>query len=163
MDGIFSILHNNLDGLKLQLKRLETISENIANAERVPDQNGKIYRRKIVSGGRNKKSSNGNFAQQMTMSLMTTNQKHLSGPSSMTGFHQVEENSQQDPEIRDVGKGKLIYDPTNPRADENGYLMVSDVNVIEEMVDMIAASRGYEANVTVMTAAKEMAKSTLKI
>ena len=44
MDGIFSILHNNLDGLKLQLKRLETISENIANAERVPDQNGKIYR-----------------------------------------------------------------------------------------------------------------------
>jgi len=163
MDGIFSILHNNLDGLKLQLKRLEVISDNIANAERVPDQNGKIYRRKIVTGGSNKESSNGTFAQQMTLSLTTTNQKHLSRPSSIAGFHQVEENGKQDPEICEVGKGKLIYDPTNPRADENGYLMVSDVNIIEEMVDMIAASRGYEANVTVMTAAKEMAKSTLKI
>jgi len=163
MDGIFSILHNNLDGLKLQLKRLETISENIANTERVPDQNGKIYRRKIVTGSSNKESSNGNFARQMTLSLTNTNQKHISRPSSITGLNQVGKKNKQEPQICEVGDGKLIYDPTNPRADENGYLMVSDVNLIEEMVDMIAASRGYEANITVMNAAKEMAKSTLKI
>jgi flagellar basal-body rod protein FlgC len=163
MDGIFSILDNNLDGLKLQLKRLETISENITNAERVPDQNGKVYRRKIVTGSSYKEPPQSNFAQQMSLSLATTNNKHISGRSALEDSHHSRVNKTAEPAVCEVGKGKLIYDPTNPRADKNGYLMVSDINIIEEMVDMISASRGYEANVTVMTAAKEMAKTTLKI
>ena len=60
-------------------------------------------------------------------------------------------------------KPRLVYDPNHPDAREDGYVMYPDINVITEMVDMIASSRAYEANVTVMTAAKDMVNRSLEI
>ncbi len=160
MEGIFTALRYNLDGLEQQLKRLEIISENISNADRVPSKDGKIYRRKIVTRSNNTNGSPVTFNDHMALSLSKTSRKHISGIKDNSIAAQK---SKPQFEVKEVGNGKLIFDPTNPRADKDGYLQVSDINVIGEMVDMIEASRSYEANVTVMTAAKEMAKTTLKI
>ena len=57
----------------------------------------------------------------------------------------------------------MVYDPNRPDAREDGYVLYPDVNVVTEMVDMIAASRAYEANVTVMSATKDMVNRALEI
>jgi flagellar basal-body rod protein FlgC len=57
----------------------------------------------------------------------------------------------------------MQYDPTHPEADAKGYVAMPNVNVVEEMADMIAATRTYEANVTAIQAAKSMALKTLEI
>ena len=58
---------------------------------------------------------------------------------------------------------KLEYNPSHPKADENGFIKMPNVNPIEEMVDLVAATRTYEANVTVLNAAKQMAQKALEI
>jgi flagellar basal-body rod protein FlgC len=57
----------------------------------------------------------------------------------------------------------MQYDPTHPDADLKGYVALPNVNVIEEMTDMISATRAYEANVTAAQAAKNMALKTLEL
>ena len=57
----------------------------------------------------------------------------------------------------------LVFKPEHPQADENGYVRMPKINVIEEMVDLISATRTYEANVSVMNAAKNIAKRSLEI
>jgi flagellar basal-body rod protein FlgC len=76
----------------------------------------------------------------------------------------------------DVGKGvrvvavekdpapfKLVYDPTHPDADQNGYVRMPNVNIVTEMVDMISAARSYEANVTAINTAKSMITKAMEI
>jgi flagellar basal-body rod protein FlgC len=58
---------------------------------------------------------------------------------------------------------KLVYDPTNPDADEEGYVEKPNVDMAQEMVDMISAYRSYEANVTAFNATKDMAVKALEI
>ena len=58
---------------------------------------------------------------------------------------------------------KTVYDPTHPDADEEGYVDLPNINVVEEMVDMIAASRAYEANATVAENVKTMMQSAMNI
>jgi flagellar basal-body rod protein FlgC len=57
----------------------------------------------------------------------------------------------------------MQYDPSHPDADAQGYVAYPNVNVVEEMADMIAATRAYEANITATQAAKSMAMKTLEI
>lgn len=67
-------------------------------------------------------------------------------------------------EVREEAvKPRMVYDPNHPDAREDGFVLYPDVNVITEMVDMIAASRAYEANVTVMNATKDMVNRALEI
>ena len=63
----------------------------------------------------------------------------------------------------DQSAPRVQYDPTHPDADAKGYVALPNVNVIEEMVDMVSASRAYEANVTAAQAAKGMAMKTLDL
>ncbi len=58
---------------------------------------------------------------------------------------------------------KLVFNPNHPQADDKGYVKMPDINMVEEMVDLISVSRSYEANVTVIDAAKQMAKKTFEI
>ena len=60
-------------------------------------------------------------------------------------------------------KPRLVYDPNHPDAREDGYVVYPDINVVTEMVDMIASSRAYEANATVLSAAKDMINRSLQI
>lgn len=66
-------------------------------------------------------------------------------------------------EQEDPGDFKMVHDPGNPDADQNGYVRMPNVNIVSEMVDMIAASRSFEANVTAINAAKGIAKDSLEI
>ena len=63
----------------------------------------------------------------------------------------------------DNTQGKLVYDPSHPDANADGYVELPNVDIVNEMVDMITASRAYEANVTTINAAKSMAQQALNI
>jgi len=65
--------------------------------------------------------------------------------------------------VEDNSPAKVVYDPKSPLADEKGYVTMSNVNVTEEMVNMISASRAYQNNVETMNAAKTMLMKTLNI
>lgn len=65
--------------------------------------------------------------------------------------------------IEDNRDFKMIFDPSNPDADQFGYVLMPNINVIEEMVDMISAKRSYEANVTAVTTSQNMALKSLDI
>jgi flagellar basal-body rod protein FlgC len=65
--------------------------------------------------------------------------------------------------IEDSNLPVMKYDPQHPDADEKGYVAMPNINVMEEMVNMISATRGYEANVTALKAAKDMASTALEI
>ena len=68
------------------------------------------------------------------------------------------------PEIRaDDGPPQRVYEPSHPDADEDGFVELPNVNVVEEMVNMITASRAYESGVTVMQSIKSMARSAISI
>jgi flagellar basal-body rod protein FlgC len=65
--------------------------------------------------------------------------------------------------VEDERDFKMIFDPSHPDADEFGYVLMPNINVIEEMVDMISAKRSYEANVTAVSASQNMALKALEI
>ena len=65
--------------------------------------------------------------------------------------------------VEDQSAPRLKFDPRHPDADQSGYVALPNVNVVEEMADMITASRAYEANVTAAQAAKSMAMKTLEL
>ena len=65
--------------------------------------------------------------------------------------------------VRDDSPPRLVYDPSHPDANEEGYVAYPNINVVNEMVDLITASRAYEANVTALNAAKTMALKALEI
>jgi flagellar basal-body rod protein FlgC len=65
--------------------------------------------------------------------------------------------------VEDASPPRMVFDPKNPAADEKGYVAFSNVNVVEEMTNMISASRSYQTNVEVMNTAKTMMLRTLQI
>jgi flagellar basal-body rod protein FlgC len=65
--------------------------------------------------------------------------------------------------VNSTSQPRLEFDPGHPDADANGYVAYPDINIVQEMVDMITATRAFDANVTVMQAAKEIAKKSLEI
>lgn len=159
--GLFTAIHTTLTGMSNQITRLDAVSENIANAEKVPDKNGKVYKRKIVVSKNFGGSEPSRFRNELNLRMRTTRSDHmqsksLSGPGGMPeGGSNVKVVSQEG--------FKLEYNPGHPRADENGYVKMPKINSVEEMVDLMATSRTYEANVTVLNAAKAMAKRALEI
>ena len=65
--------------------------------------------------------------------------------------------------VESAAPARMVYDPKNPAADEKGYVAFSNVNVVEEMTNMISASRAYQTNVEVMNTAKSQLLRTLQI
>lgn len=161
MDGIFSALRSNLDGMSTQMKRLQTIAENIANAQCSAREDGKVYKRKIVV--ENPSAFQETFKDKMNLTLERSNEKHISKSDYFGAGNGLAFSPKSPYKIVKVDKVDLVYDPTNPNADEQGYVRKADINVVEEMVDLMSANRAYEANISVMNAAKEMAKNTLKL
>jgi len=159
MNGVFKVFKNAFQGLSTYMKKVELISENIANAEKLPDEKGNIYHRKVVEFVDRKKSGFG-FFDELKVSLKTTNTKHINRP------HFLKDNVKDKKmifKVKEIPGEKLVYDPDNPKADENGFVRMPNVEVINEVVDMISAVRSYEANVTIMDSAKEMAKRILRL
>ncbi|SFL46425.1 flagellar basal-body rod protein FlgC [Paenibacillus sp. 1_12] len=133
--------------LTAQRFRMDVISSNIANADstRAKLVNGKWvpYQRKLVTIEPKKPS----FEQ-----ALQNAQTNAAGEG--VKVTQI---------IEDTSPFKQVYNPTHPDADENGFLMMPNVDVLKEMVDMISASRSYEANVTALNASKSLISKALEI
>ncbi|MBM7685213.1 flagellar basal-body rod protein FlgC [Defluviitalea raffinosedens] len=135
----------NASGLTAQRLRMDIISQNIANINTTRTENGQPYRRKTVLFEERSNSASFN-------SILKNSMDQFNG-SGVRVSRIAEDNSDF----------KMVYDPEHPDADENGYVRMPNVNIIEEMVNMISANRSYEANVTAMNTNKNMALKALEI
>ena len=135
-------------GLTAERLRMDVISNNIANSNTTrTEQGGAYHRRYVVFQPREREVD----------SFETLLQRAIGyRKSSGEGVRAVQI-------AEDDSQGPLVYDPGHPDANEEGYVEKPNVNVVNEMVDMITASRAYEANVTTINAAKSMAMKALEI
>lgn len=144
--SIFSSFNINSSGLTAQRYRMDIISQNLANANTTRTEDGTPYRRKVVTfSEKNSQTPFGRVLNSTTDRYSGTGVK-VSGVYDDTWTEMVE-----------------TYDPSHPDADENGYVTNPNVNIIQEMTDMIDASRAYEANSTAFNASKSMALKGLEM
>jgi flagellar basal-body rod protein FlgC len=142
---------NSLDiagsGLTATRLRMDVISENIANASTTRTEKGGPYRRQAVVYQSVKNQS---FQQ-----LLNHNVNNTSNPSK--GGVKVQKI------VEDQSDFTPVYNPSHPDADENGYVMMPNVDPIQEMIDMMAATRAYDLNLSAVNAIKSMATKALEI
>jgi len=116
-----------------QSQRLNVTASNLANADSVTGPDGQPYRAKHV------------------VFSMAPHSEQAIGGVQVAGV------------VEDQSPMRMVHDPKNPLADANGYVAMPNVNVVEEMVNMISASRSYQANVEVLNTAKTMMLKTLTV
>lgn len=161
--NIFNTMNISAGGLSAQRKRMNTIADNMANAETTRTENGEPYRRKIVQFQAAAQQVFSQGFQGNKAPLMLTNRNHLQNGTMQSGRTDHIEGGVKAVLEYDDAAFKLVYEPGHPDADENGYVKMPNINVVSEMVDMISASRSFEANTAVLNALKNMAKDALEI
>jgi flagellar basal-body rod protein FlgC len=151
-------------GLSIQRKKMNIIAENIANAD-VRNANGIPYKRKFLTIIQKQDPFQfQGIPPQSTLQLNTTNKDHISvSPEISINQYANDDSSMVSNAQQDNSVGEVVYMPDSPYADEKGYVQMSNVNIINEMVQMIAATRSYEANLTALNSSKQMAKDSLEI
>lgn len=152
-------------GMSIQRKKMDLISQNIANADTVRTENGEPYKRKFlkVETDQNKFANSLSMEGQL-LQLNTTSKGHIAASAGQQDLSfPAEMGKVQVDELQDQKEGDLVYMPDHPDANEKGYVEMSNVNVINEMVDMIAATRSYEANLQALNSTKQMVKDSLEI
>jgi flagellar basal-body rod protein FlgC len=140
----FTSMDISSSGMTAERTRMNLISSNIANANSTRTNEGGPYKRKDAIFSAVAASQGLDRAYNRNAILEAQQVK-------VTGIRE------------DQSPPRVQYDPSHPDADEKGYVSLPNVNVIEEMVDMVSASRAYEANVTAAQAAKGMALKTLDL
>jgi len=147
--GFLNTIDISATGLTAQRLRMDTIASNMANIETTRTQNGQgPYRRQIVLFEAVKPTVGKKFGRVLDAEL-----------SKMRGVR-VADMRELSPEESPF---RRVYDPSHPDADADGYVNYPNVNVVEEMVNMISATRSYEANSKVIEATKAMAAQALTI
>ncbi len=131
--SMFNVFHIAGSGMTAQAMRLNAVASNLANADSVAGPDGKPYRAKQV------------VFEAVPMSGQT---------GQSVRVQQV---------VEDASPGRMIYNPSNPAADEKGYVTMPNVNPVDEMVNMISASRAYQTNTEIMNTAKQLLLRTLSI
>ena len=144
--AIFSGMNINASGMSAQRLRMDVISENIANADTTRTKEGGAYVRKNVVLTE-KVSYESAFGQVLN--------RTMSGVGNGVKVTAITKDTDTDME--------LVYDPSHPDADENGYVTYPNVNIVTEMTDLIDATRSYEANATAFDASKSMASTGLDL
>ena len=144
--GMFTSFDINASGLTAQRYRMDIISENVANANTTRTKDGTPYVRKVVTFA--EKDGQTPFSRVMNDHLDRYSGKGV----KVTGVYEDK-----------VTEMNMVYDPSHPDADENGYVLYPNVNIITEMTNLIDASRSYEANSTAFTATKAMAMKGLSL
>ncbi|MDZ7373497.1 MAG: flagellar basal body rod protein FlgC [candidate division KSB1 bacterium] len=160
--GIFSAIDISSSGLSAQRRKLNVVASNIANAETTRTETGGPYRRRLVQFSQAPGSTFATVLRRVVGKLTTTHPRHipLAAEKVETTWTQGQVEAQ---ETVDNSQFRLVYDPGHPDADRNGYVAYPNVNIVTEMVDLITASRAYEANLAAINAAKDMAKRALEI
>jgi flagellar basal-body rod protein FlgC len=127
------------DALSAEKVRLDIVAQNIANAQTTRGPDGLPYQRRIVS-----------FEAELAQAA------NADGSGRLTGLRVADITA-------DTTLGPLIHNPSHPHADASGMVRMPNVNTTREMVDLITASRAYEANLSVVKTARQMAEQALKI
>lgn len=139
---IFTSMQIGASALKANKIRLNTISSNMANVETTSTPEGGPYKKKSVYFQTEPVS----FKQHLDSNLKT----------AVQGVKVTEI-------LEDKKPPKLVYNPDHPDADDNGYVAMPNISILEEMVDMMSTTRLYDANTTVIKSAKRMALKSLEI
>lgn len=163
LNKLFLGLDINAAGLSAQRKRMNAVAENIANVETSRTESGGPYRRKIVQMKERSAQLFSSILNKSSNALASTQSGHFSDAELELSSSESVSVGIDAEESQDPTPFKMVYDPSHPDADDNGYVKMPNVNVVTEMVEMISASRAYEANVIAINAAKTMAKDTLEI
>ncbi len=151
-------------GLSIQRKRMNLIAENIANANVTRTSEGKPYERKFLTVTAKQNLFNDNLINEgNNLKLNTTNGSHISFSKATLIDNNTGQYSLNFNEVVDKTPGDIVYMPGNPNADSDGYVQESNVNIVNEMIDMISASRSYEANLTALNSSKQMIKDSMEI
>lgn len=144
--SFLSTLNISGSGMTAQRLRLDVVAENIANIETTRTESGGPYRRKTVTLEAEGSSFQSVFNQ------------------ALAGRADTEEAGVRVASVQeDASEGKLVYDPTHPDADEDGYVEMPNVDLIKETADAMAASQAYQANITAFNTAKLMAEKALQV
>jgi flagellar basal-body rod protein FlgC len=144
--SLFGGLDISASGLTAERLRMDVTAENLANAQTTRGADGQPYRRKEVV----LQEAPGSFGASLSKAMGA-------GGGTQGGGVQVAGI------VQDSAPLKRVYDPGHPDADADGYVSMPNVDTVTEMVDLIGASRAYEANVTAMQAAKQMFSKTLEL
>ena len=144
--GMFTSFDINASGMTAQRYRMDIISENIANDNTTRTEDGTPYRRKVVTF--EEKGSHTPFAHVLNQAR----DKYSGSGVKVTGVYEDT--------WTEMNK---VYDPSHPDADENGYVTYPNVDTVTEMVNLIDASRSYEANATAFESSKSIAMQGLNI
>lgn len=144
--SFFGSLDTSASGLTAQRLRLDVISQNMANVSTTRTANGGPYKRQSVVFEQIQNNKSKSFASVL-------NQKQENGNNGVRVAKIVEDKSQ----------GSLVYNPSHLDANKDGYVEMPNVNIVDEMVNMISASRSYEANVNSFNSMKSMFTKALEI
>jgi len=128
--------------MRAQSQRLDTISSNLANVETTSTPEGGPYKKKSV------------FFQSTPMSFQEQLDGNLRNSTQGVKVTKI---------IEDQTAPRKAYNPSHPDANVDGYVEMPNINVMEEMVDMMSATRSYQANATAIKSAKRMALKALEI
>ncbi|MCX7627800.1 MAG: flagellar basal body rod protein FlgC [Methylophilaceae bacterium] len=134
--ALFNVFDIAGSAMTAQSMRLNVVASNLANADSITSSNGQPYRAKQV--------------------VFRAQPLNASMPKGVAGV--VVEQVVEDPSPM-----KRVYDPASPYADAQGYVTMPNVDVVEEMVNMISASRSYQVNVEMMNTVKSMIQRTLML
>jgi flagellar basal-body rod protein FlgC len=139
---IFASFHVSASALKAQTTRLDTISSNLANVDTTSTPEGGPYKKKSV------------YFQSKPISFREQLDSNVKG--SVQGVEVKRILEDQDPP-------RKVFNPSHPDADKDGYVALPNISVLKEMVDMMSATRSYEANVTAIKSEKRMIQQALEI
>ena len=131
--SVFNVFNIAGSAMTAQGMRLNAVASNLANADSVAGPDGKPYRAKQVVFEAT--PANGDVSQGVRVKQV----------------------------VEDPSPGRMVYDPRNPAADGKGYVMMPNVSAVDEMVNMISASRSYQTNAEIMNTAKQLLLKTLTI
>ena len=142
--GMFGAIDASASGLTAERLRMDVISNNIANVNTTRTAEGGPYRRQMVV-------FQSRETDPLSFSQILSQQTEVGSGVRVNGI------------IKDNSPLRRVYEPNHPDADRDGYVELPNINVVAEMVDMISATRSYEANVTAINSAKSMAAKVLEI
>ncbi len=142
--GVFSAMNVSATGMTAQQLRMDVIAENIANANTTRTENGEAYRRKTVV-----------FSEKDTTSFDNILNGYLN--------HYQPNGVRVTQIVEDPSDFRLVYEPDNPDANEDGYVEYPNIDTVTEMTNLIDSSRAYEASATAFNASKSMAMKGLEL
>ena len=162
----FEIFDIAASGMHAQRVKMDTISSNIANMNTTRNAQGEkeVYHKKQVNFKEMVLEKGYGFPKgSVGVEFDPPSEPYLVGGVSMGANGGISKGVMIDSIVETENPTRIIYDPSHPDADKDGYVEVPNINVVEEMVNMVNASRAYEANVTIAQTVKSMVSAATQI